>query len=361
MPTGSSTSARKAGEGGGQILYSGPPEGLREGRRARTRGATCSTTRRRAAHAPREPPAGCAGRRHPQQPARAGSRVSAGRDDLRDRRVRLRQIEPGQPGAGRPGDRGAGPGRAARKRRKTNRAWSRSHMPPRAASSGGMEGVRRLVRVDQKPIGRTPRSNLATYTGLFDQVRKLFAATPAARKRRYDAGRFSFNVAKGRCEHCAGRGLRDGRAAVPAQRLRAMPDLRRRALQRRYAGTATGEATSPRCWRMTVDEAAHDFFEDEEAVARPLQVLREVGLGYLRLGQSATELSGGEAQRIKLATELQRATRGGALVRAGRADHRPAPARRRPPAGPAATGWSTPAIPSSWSSTRCAWPPPATG
>jgi len=178
--------------------------------------------------------------------------------------------------------------------------------------AGGMENIKRLVRVDQKPIGRTPRSNLATYTGLFDQVRKLFAATPAAKKHRYDAGRFSFNVAKGRCEHCAGEGF------VMVELL-FLPSV--------YAPCPTCEGARYNAdtlkitykdrniadvLRMTVDEA-HAFFADEEPVARPLQVLREVGLGYLRLGQSATELSGGEAQRIKLATELQRATRGGAL------------------------------------------------
>jgi excinuclease ABC subunit A len=178
--------------------------------------------------------------------------------------------------------------------------------------AGPLHGIRRLVRVDQKPIGRTPRSNLATYTGLFDQVRKLFAATPAARKRRYDAGRFSFNVAKGRCEHCAGEGfvmvellfLPSVYAPCPTcGGARYNADT----LAVRYNGRNVAEVLG-----MTVDEA-HAFFAAEEAVARPLQVLREVGLGYLRLGQSATELSGGEAQRIKLATELQRAGRGGTL------------------------------------------------
>jgi excinuclease ABC subunit A len=177
---------------------------------------------------------------------------------------------------------------------------------------GGMSKVKRLVRVDQKPIGRTPRSNLATYTGLFDQVRKLFAATPAAKKKRYDAGRFSFNVAKGRCEHCAGEGfvmvellfLPSVYAPCPTcEGARYNADTLKITYKEKNIADVLG---------MTVDEA-HAFFLDEEAVARPLQVLREVGLGYLRLGQSATELSGGEAQRIKLATELQRATRGGAL------------------------------------------------
>jgi excinuclease ABC subunit A len=171
-----------------------------------------------------------------------------------------------------------------------------------------MEGVRRLVRVDQKPIGRTPRSNLATYTGLFDQVRKLFAATPAARrKRRYDAGRFSFNVAKGRCEHCAGEGF------VMVELL-FLPSV--------YAPcpTCEGARYNAETLKITLrgkniaEVLAHDggrsprLLRGRGAVARPLQVLREVGLGYLRLGQSATELSGGEAQRIKLATELQRAS-----------------------------------------------------
>jgi excinuclease ABC subunit A len=176
----------------------------------------------------------------------------------------------------------------------------------------GMAGVRRLVKVDQKPIGRTPRSNLATYTGLFDQVRKLFAATPQAKKRRYDAGRFSFNVAKGRCEHCAGEGfvmvellfLPSVYAPCPTcGGARYNADT----LEVTYKDRNIAEVLG-----MTVDEA-WAFFEGEESVARPLQVLREVGLGYLRLGQSATELSGGEAQRIKLATELQRAGRGGTL------------------------------------------------
>jgi excinuclease ABC subunit A len=176
----------------------------------------------------------------------------------------------------------------------------------------GMAGVRRLVKVDQKPIGRTPRSNLATYTGLFDAVRKLFAATPAAKKRRYDAGRFSFNVAKGRCEHCAGEGfvmvellfLPSVYAPCPTcDGARYNADTLKVTYKDRNIAEVLG---------MTVDEA-YAFFEDEESVARPLQVLREVGLGYLRLGQSATELSGGEAQRIKLATELQRAGRGGML------------------------------------------------
>jgi excinuclease ABC subunit A len=178
--------------------------------------------------------------------------------------------------------------------------------------AGGMEHIRRLVRVDQKPIGRTPRSNLATYTGLFDHVRKLFAATRAARSRRYDAGRFSFNVAKGRCDTCEGEGF-------VSVELLFMPSV--------YApcpachGARYNGKTLEVLWRdrniaqvlgMTVDDAAA-FFADEPPVARSLGLLQAIGLGYLRLGQPATELSGGEAQRIKLATELQRAQRGDTL------------------------------------------------
>lgn len=176
----------------------------------------------------------------------------------------------------------------------------------------GMEEIRRLVRVDQKPIGRTPRSNLATYTGLFDHVRKLFADTPVARKRRYSAGRFSFNVAQGRCPTCEGEGF------VSVELL---------FLPRVYApcatchGTRYNTSTLEIAWQgkniaevlsLTVD-AACGFFADEAGVMRALNALRDIGLGYLRLGQPATELSGGEAQRIKLATELQRAQRGDTL------------------------------------------------
>ncbi|MBD9460907.1 excinuclease ABC subunit UvrA [Pseudomonas sp. PDM05] len=178
--------------------------------------------------------------------------------------------------------------------------------------SAGLEQIRRLVQVDQKPIGRTPRSNLATYTGLFDQVRKLFAATPAAKKRDYDAGQFSFNVAKGRCPNCEGEGF-------VSVELLFMPSV--------YAPCPTchGARYNPETlaiqWQglniaqvlgLTVEQAV-DVFAEQPGVLRSLQVLRDIGLGYLRLGQPATELSGGEAQRIKLATELQRNARGATL------------------------------------------------
>ena len=178
--------------------------------------------------------------------------------------------------------------------------------------STGLEQIRRLVQVDQKPIGRTPRSNLATYTGLFDNVRKLFAATPAAKKRHYDAGQFSFNVAKGRCPNCEGEGF-------VSVELLFMPSV--------YAPCPTchGARYNPETlaiqWQglsiaqvlgLTVEQAV-EVFAEQPGVLRSLQVLRDIGLGYLRLGQPATELSGGEAQRIKLATELQRNARGATL------------------------------------------------
>lgn len=176
----------------------------------------------------------------------------------------------------------------------------------------GVEQLRRLVPVDQKPIGRTPRSNLATYTGLFDAVRKLFSATPAAQAQGFDAGQFSFNVAKGRCETCEGEGF-------VSVELLFMPSV--------YAPCPVchGDRYNPQTlaieWqglniaqvlKLTVEDAL-DTFADEPAVRRSLEVLRDIGLGYLRLGQPATELSGGEAQRIKLATELQRSARGASL------------------------------------------------
>ena len=176
----------------------------------------------------------------------------------------------------------------------------------------GLESIRRLVRVDQKPIGRTPRSNLATYTGLFDHVRKLFAATKAARARHYDAGRFSFNVAKGRCETCEGEGFVMVELLFLPSVYAPCPTChgaryKAKTLEIEYQGKNIADVLG-----MTVD-AAWEFFAEEAHVQRALHVLREVGLGYLRLGQPATELSGGEAQRIKLATELQRMGRGNTL------------------------------------------------
>ena len=178
--------------------------------------------------------------------------------------------------------------------------------------TSGLEPIRRLVTVDQKPIGRTPRSNMATYTGLFDHVRRLFAATPAARKRRYDAGRFSFNVAKGRCANCAGEGFVMVELLFLPSVYAPCPVCHGARYNAQTLAVAYREKNIAEVLALTVD-AAYEFFADEPTVLRTLLVLREVGLGYLRLGQPATELSGGEAQRIKLATELQRPGRGQTL------------------------------------------------
>ena len=176
----------------------------------------------------------------------------------------------------------------------------------------GMEHIKRLVTVDQKAIGRTPRSNLATYTGLFDHVRKLFAATKEAKARHYDAGRFSFNVKKGRCPNCEGVGF-------VSVELLFLPSVyspcqichgqryNDETLEITYQGKNIAEVLD-----LTV-EAASGFFVNDAPIMRALDALLKVGLGYLRLGQPATELSGGEAQRIKLATELQRTQRGDTL------------------------------------------------
>jgi excinuclease ABC subunit A len=166
--------------------------------------------------------------------------------------------------------------------------------------------------VDQKPIGRTPRSNLATYTGLFDHVRKLFAATKQARARRYDAGRFSFNVAKGRCETCQGEGFVCVELLFLPSVYAPCPTCKGARYNAKTLEIKIRDKSIADVLAMTVDNA-FDFFPDDPSLRRSLGVLREVGLGYIRLGQAATELSGGEAQRIKLATELQRAQRGETL------------------------------------------------
>lgn len=181
-----------------------------------------------------------------------------------------------------------------------------------AMAQSGIDGIDRLVSVDQSPIGRTPRSNLATYTGLFDSIRKEFSATDLARERGYSAGRFSFNVKGGRCETCQGEGF-------VAIELMFLPGTYAPCPE--CAGLRYGTETLEVRWldhniaqvlALTVDDAAK-LCSDVKGAARSLATLRDVGLGYLRLGQPATELSGGEAQRIKLATELQRSARGHAL------------------------------------------------
>ncbi|WUW19965.1 excinuclease ABC subunit UvrA [Streptomyces sp. NBC_01463] len=183
---------------------------------------------------------------------------------------------------------------------------------PGCASAEGLAAVDRLVQVDQRPIGRTPRSNLATYTGLFDVVRKLFAGTDTARERGYRAGRFSFNVTGGRCETCQGEGFVSVELLFLPSTYVPCPDCHGARYNPETLDVTLRGLNIAQVLDLTVESAA-GFFADTPAAARSLRTLLDVGLGYLRLGQPATELSGGEAQRIKLAAELQRARRGHTL------------------------------------------------
>ncbi|GLU49395.1 excinuclease ABC subunit UvrA [Nocardiopsis ansamitocini] len=182
-------------------------------------------------------------------------------------------------------------------------------VPGRHTRINGMQQLDKIVHVDQSPIGRTPRSNPATYTGVFDHIRKLFAQTAEAKMRGYQPGRFSFNIKGGRCEACAG----DGTIKIEMQFL---PDVyvpceichgaryNRETLDVHYKGKTISDVLN-----MPIEEAC-SFFEPITAIRRHMQTLNDVGLGYVRLGQQATTLSGGEAQRVKLATELQRRSTG---------------------------------------------------
>lgn len=182
-------------------------------------------------------------------------------------------------------------------------------VPGRHRTVTGIDSLDKVVHVDQSPIGRTPRSNPATYTGVFDKVRALFAETSEAKIRGYQQGRFSFNVKGGRCENCSG----DGTITIE---MNFLPDVyvpcevchgaryNRETLEVHYKGKTIADVLD-----MPIEQAA-DFFESVPAIARYLKTLNDVGLGYVRLGQSAPTLSGGEAQRVKLATELQRRSTG---------------------------------------------------
>jgi excinuclease ABC subunit A len=186
------------------------------------------------------------------------------------------------------------------------------HEPAEHDSIKGMEFFDKAISVDQSPIGRTPRSNPATYTALFTPIRELFAGVPMARERGYGAGRFSFNVKGGRCEACQGDGL------IKVE-MHFLPDVyvscdvchgqryNRETLEIQYKGRSIHEVLA-----MTVEQA-HAFFEPVPAVARKLSTLLDVGLGYITLGQSATTLSGGEAQRVKLSLELSKRDTGRTL------------------------------------------------
>ncbi|WP_426122445.1 excinuclease ABC subunit UvrA [Pseudomonas sp. PSPC2-3] len=298
-----------AGEHGGQVLYSGPPAGLAQVEASQTREYLFAE--RRPANPRRREPAGWL------------SLEGVTRNNLKDLSVDFPlgcfTAVTGISGSGKSSLVsqallelvGSGLGRVPES---DDEPSLEDDAPPTSGGciSAGLERIHRLVQVDQKPIGRTPRSNLATYTGLFDNVRKLFAATPAAKQRDYDAGQFSFNVAKGRCANCEGEGF-------VSVELLFMPSV--------YAPCPTchGARYNPETlaiqWQglniaqvlgLTVEQAV-EVFAEQPGVLRSLLVLRDIGLGYLRLGQPATELSGGEAQRIKLATELQRNARGATL------------------------------------------------
>lgn len=185
-------------------------------------------------------------------------------------------------------------------------------IPGRHQRITGLDHVDKVIHVDQSPIGRTPRSNPATYTGVFDHIRKLFASTPEAKMRGYQQGRFSFNVKGGRCEACAG----DGTIKIE---MNFLPDVyvpcevchgaryNRETLEVHYKGKTIAEVLD-----MPIEEAV-DFFAAVPAIARHMKTLVEVGLGYVRLGQPATTLSGGEAQRVKLSSELQKRSTGRTL------------------------------------------------
>ena len=185
-----------------------------------------------------------------------------------------------------------------------------AHQPMgKFASYEGLEYFDKVIAIDQSPIGRTPRSNPATYTGVFTAIRDLFAATADARTRGYKSGRFSFNVAGGRCEHCFGDGI------IKIE-MHFLPDIfvpcevcdgkryNRETLEVRYKGKNISDVLD-----MTIEEAC-EFFENQPSIYNKLSTLNEVGLGYIKLGQSATTLSGGEAQRVKLATELSKRSTG---------------------------------------------------
>ena len=182
-------------------------------------------------------------------------------------------------------------------------------MPGKHKAIEGIENLDKVIDIDQSPIGRTPRSNPATYTGVFNDIRELFAMTPEAKARGYNAGRFSFNVRGGRCEGCNGDGI------IKIE-MHFLPDVfvpceickgkryNRETLDVHYKGKNIFEVLD-----MTIDEAT-EFFDSIPKIKNKLQTIKDVGLGYIKLGQSSTTLSGGEAQRVKLATELSKRSTG---------------------------------------------------
>jgi excinuclease ABC subunit A len=300
-----------AGGGGGKVLYSGPLEGLRAVAESHTRRylfADIKTVARR-----------------PRAPRGWLELKNITRNNLRNLDISfpigVLTVVTGVSGAGKSSlvsaaltdllaDRLVGQKAAVQEDAEEPTLGAQEFTHGRVTAGANL--VQRVVAVNQKPIGRTPRSNLATYTGFFDEVRRLFAATPAAKASRYSASRFSFNVKGGRCATCEGEGFVSVELLFMPSVYAPCPSCR---------GTRYQESTLKVLYRgqniaevlgLSVDRAC-EFFADHPAIHRPLQLLKDIGLGYLRLGQPATELSGGEAQRVKLATELQRIPRGATL------------------------------------------------
>ncbi len=303
-----------AGELGGQVLYSGPPKGLRTVAQSRTAAYLFPSTSSRAASP-----------RRPREPAEWLQLHDVTLNNL-DRvsvafPLHVLTAVTGVSGSGKSSlvtqalvglvlDELGGEAPALEPDADTGEPSASIRHSGRI--EGGLHLLDRVVQVDQKPIGRTPRSNLATYTGLFDHVRKRFADTPAARARKYDAGRFSFNVAKGRCPTCEGEGFVSVELLFMPSVYAPCPACHGARFNEKTLAVQLRGRNIADVLAMTVREA-RAFFTDDAAVEKPLALLEDIGLGYLRLGQPATELSGGEAQRIKLATELQRAQRGRSL------------------------------------------------
>ncbi|WP_060511744.1 excinuclease ABC subunit UvrA, partial [Pseudomonas sp. NBRC 111124] len=300
-----------AGEHGGQVLYSGPPAGLAQVEASRT-AAYLFAEQQRNARAPRQPHDWLAlegitrnnldnlSARFPLGCFTSVTGISgSGKSSLVSQAL-LELV-------------GAHLGHAEQKAEAEEQSLEDE---PEQSSAGrvvaGLGSIKRLVQVDQKPIGRTPRSNLATYTGLFDHVRKLFAATEQAKARGFDAGRFSFNVAKGRCENCEGEGFVSVELLFMPSVYAPCPTCHGARYNPETLAVSWQGMNIAQVLQLTVEQAL-EVFAEQPAARRCLQVLQDIGLGYLRLGQPATELSGGEAQRIKLATELQRVARGATL------------------------------------------------
>ncbi|MCS4490748.1 excinuclease ABC subunit UvrA [Corynebacterium sp. ES2794-CONJ1] len=286
-----------AGEYGGEIVYQGPPQGIKDCSESLT-GAYLSGAKT----------LGVPAQRREVDKERALTIVGARENNLRDITITL----PLGVLACVTGVSGSGKSTVINQilaKTLANELNRARQVPGRVTRVEGMEHLDKLVQVDQSPIGRTPRSNPATYTGVFDKVRTLFAETTEAKVRGYKPGRFSFNVKGGRCEACRG----DGTLKIE---MNFLPDVyvpcevchgaryNRETLEVRYKGKNIAEVLD-----MPISEAA-EFFRPITSIHRYLHTLTEVGLGYVRLGQSATTLSGGEAQRVKLAAELQKRSNG---------------------------------------------------